>query len=184
MGFKRVKKPDPVTPVNPDDMGTGPAFAALSEKQKKFVIALFNAPKSHGAQTYAARAAGYTTSSPNATNVLGYQTFWNPKVQAAIEELSRQYLTVLGPHAVRAMKRVLDNDEHSQFGRVLGILMDRISPANSTHTVTVQHDITPTAAQTAETLRRIAELSAKFSVALPKPKVIEGEIVNDAADNA
>jgi hypothetical protein len=33
----------------------------------------------------------------------------DPKVQAAIAETSQQYITALGPHAVRALKKVLDN---------------------------------------------------------------------------
>jgi hypothetical protein len=33
----------------------GPAMKAITEKQRRYVLALFDAPKNHGAMTFAAR---------------------------------------------------------------------------------------------------------------------------------
>ncbi|EIG56084.1 hypothetical protein Bra1253DRAFT_00692 [Bradyrhizobium sp. WSM1253] len=136
--------------------------------------ALFQAPRSQGAGLFAARAAGYgtPTSSNNSLSVMAYQISHDPKVQAAIAEVSQQYLTTLGPVAVRAMARVLGNDKHREFGRVLGILMDRVAPANSTHTVKVEGEVKVSAADAARVMDRIEELTAKF---LSAPKIIEHE---------
>jgi phage terminase small subunit len=156
----------------------GPAMAALTPKQKRYVIALFEAPKSHGAMTFAARRAGYgtATSSRQSLSQMAYQVQGDPKVQAAIAEVSQQYITALGPHAVRALKKVLDNPSHRDFGRALGIVTDRVAPSQSTHTVKVEGEIKLSAQETAHVLARIEELAAKFAVQIPAPKIIEGEL--------
>jgi phage terminase small subunit len=163
----------------PNIAGVGPAMAALTDKQRRYVHALFEAPKSHGALTFAARRAGYGTASSSRQSLssMAHALNSDPKVQAAIAEVSQQHLTVLGPVAVRAMKRVLDQPQHRDFGRVIGIVMDRVAPAEST--LTVKHDATPAFQNTAEVMRRIAELAAKFNIALPAPKVIDA-IANEA----
>ena len=95
----------------------------------------------------------------------------DPKVQAAIAETSQQYITALGPHAVRALKKVLDNSAHRDHGRALGLVLERVAPAEST--LTVKHDATPAFQNTAEVMKRIAELAVKFNITLPVPKVID-----------
>lgn len=154
----------------------GPAMAALTEKQRRFVTALFEAPKSHGAGVFAARAAGYGTSTSSRQSIaqMAYSLMHDPKVEAAVAEVSKQHLTVLGPHAVRALRRVLDNPGHRDHGRALGIIFDRVAPQQSTHTMNVNVNATPSAEKVAASIERIAELAAKFGVALPAPKVIEG----------
>ena len=55
------------------------------------------------------------------------------------------------------------------------MILDRTMPLETLHNVKVAHthDVTPSAMETAKILERIAELAAKFSVALPGPKLIE-----------
>ena len=53
--------------------------------------------------------------------------------------------------------------------------LDRVHPVETTHHVKVEHDLTPSAQQTAEIMARIEALAAKFNVALPSPKIIDGE---------
>jgi phage terminase small subunit len=157
-----------------EQLGTlGVAMSALTDKQRRYVIALFEAPKTHGALTFAARRAGYgtSTSSRQSLSQMAHQLNGDPKIQAAISEVSQQYITVLGPHAVRALKRLLDKPDHRDHGRALGIVMDRVAPAEST--LTVKHDATPAFQNTAEVMARIATLAAKFNIALPAPKVID-----------
>jgi phage terminase small subunit len=156
----------------------GQAFSALTQKQQRYVIALFEAPRSHGAMTFAARKAGYgnANSSRQSLSQMAYQLNVDPKVQAAIAEVSRQYITVLGPHAVRAIKKILDDPKHRDFGRAIGIVMDRVAPQSSTLAVKVEGKIELSARETAQVLERMEQLAAKFSVRLPAPKVIEGEL--------
>jgi hypothetical protein len=161
------------------DTRLGPAMAVLNERQKAFVRALFEAPRSHGSGVFAARAAGYGTSTSSRQSLasIAYALNCDPRIQAAISELSRQYLTVLGPSAVRAMRKVLDKPNHRDFGRVLGIVMDRVSPVESTAIVKVEGEVKLSSRETEQVMKRIEELTAKFMVALPAPKVIEHQAV-------
>lgn len=157
------------------DFQIGPAFAALTEKQRRFVLALFDAPKSHGSLTFAARAAGYNASTADSLHSIAHQLGSDPKIEAAISELSRQYLVTLGPRAVRAMRKVLDDDKHRDFGRVIGIVMDRVSPTQSTAVLKVEGEVKVSSADAARVLERIEELTAKFMPSLSAPKIIDHE---------
>jgi len=154
----------------------GSAMSALTDKQRRYVIALFEAPKTHGAMTFAARRAGYGTASSSRQSLsqMAHQLNGDPKIQAAISEVSQQYITVLGPHAVRALKRLLDKPDHRDHGRALGIVMDRVAPAAST--LTVKHEGEVKFSQDASVvLARIEKLCAKFAIPLPAPKIIDHE---------
>jgi phage terminase small subunit len=168
-----------LAPLEPVDASYGAAMAQLNERQRLFVRALFESPKKHGAAVFAARAAAYGTPTSSAQSMasIASRLCSDPKIQDAIQEESRKYVTTLGPMAVRALKNLLGATAHKDHGRAVGILMERIAPVESTHTVRVTHDATPNFKETAQVLDRIAELAAKFSVRLPSPNIIEGEIV-------
>jgi phage terminase small subunit len=175
---KPVKEKRELAPLDPvDDAQNGPAMSALNERQRLFVRALFESPKKHGARVFAARAVGYgsSTSSPQSMASIASRLCSDPKVQNAIQEESLKYVTTLGPMAVRALKNLLGRPAHKDHGRAVGILMDRIAPVESTHTVRVTHDATPNFKETAAVLARIAELAAKYSVSLPAPVVIDAK---------
>jgi phage terminase small subunit len=177
--LRRAGRSGETRPIPCSDATFGPAMSLLTDKQKRYVLALFNAPKSHGSLTFAARAAGYGT--PTTTKQgfysMGHAINSDPKVQDAIREVSAQYITLMGPHAVRALKKILDNPGHRDHGRALGIVMDRVSPQGTTHTVKVEGEVKLSARETEHVLARIEELARKFSVALPAPKIIEHEAV-------
>ena len=58
--------------------------------------------------------------------------------------------------------------------------MERVAPPLSTHNIHVTHDGVPSVKETAEILSRIDALAAKFSVRLPAPTIIEGEVIEAA----
>jgi phage terminase small subunit len=150
--------------VEQEDIGVGPAFSALTEKQKRFVLGLFDAPRTHGSLTFAAKQAGYQASSQASLHSIAHQLGSDPRIEAAIAEVSRQYLVTLGPRAVAAMRRVLDDDKHREFGRVVGLVMDRVSPTSSTHTVKVEHEVGPSMRAVANVTARILELAERAGV--------------------
>jgi len=168
-----------LAPLEPTDAVFGPAMALLNERQKLFVQAFFASPKKHGAATFAARAAGYgsPTSSAQSMASIASRLCSDSRIQDAIQEESRKYVTTMGPAAVRALKNLISTPGHRDHGRAVGILMERIAPVESTHTVRVSHDATESFKDTAKVYERIAELAAKFSVRLPAPRLIEGSAV-------
>ena len=139
-------------------------MAALNERQKRFVHALFLAPRSHGSRTFAAKTAGYgtPTSSRKSLSQIGHQLSADQKIQAAISEVSASYLTTLGPPAVRALKRLLDDPKHKDHGRALGIVMDSVTPVTSTALVKVEGEVKLSAADTARVMERIEQLACKI----------------------
>lgn len=179
---KAPKAKREVVPLEPPVDGSyGPAMAALNEKQRLFVRGLFELPGGkYGAATRAARAAGYgtPTSSPGSFASISSRLCANPAIQEAIQEVTRQYTTTLGPHAVRALKNLLGTPSHREHGRALGIVMERVAPAQSTHTIAVRHDATPAFQDSAQVMARMAELAAKYCgtmTVLPAPIVIEND---------
>lgn len=68
----------------------GPNMRALTEKQEKFVLALFEAPRKYGRGVFAAERAGYQAASRDNLAVIASQLNSDPKVQAAIAEVSQQ----------------------------------------------------------------------------------------------
>lgn len=169
-----------IAPVEHVDGELGPAMAALNEKQRLFVRALFESPKKHGAAVYAARVAGYGTSTSSVRSManIASRLSSDPKVQDAIQEESRKYVTTLGPLAVRALKNLAGTPSHRDHGRALGMIIDRVLPTQSTHTVKVQHDATPGMRDTAAALARISELAAQFGIdARSLPPLIEAKPV-------
>jgi phage terminase small subunit len=155
----------PAVSIEPDAV-YGRAMAALNERQRLFVRALFEAPKKHGAPVFAARAAGYgsPTSSVQSMASIASRLCSDPKIQDAIQEESRKYVTTLGPMAVRALKHLLGTPAHKDHGRAVGILMERVAPSESTHTVRVTHDATPALVATAAVLARINELARSVGI--------------------
>jgi phage terminase small subunit len=158
------------------DAGTwGPAMQAITERQRAYVMALYEAPRSHGSGIFAARRAGYSNSSNAVLSSIAWSLNNDPKIQAAIAETSKQFLTTLGPTAVRAMKKILDTPGHKELGRIIGLVMDRVSPVQSTLSVEVKGEVKLSAGETAAVMERIEQLASKFMVALPAPKVIDHE---------
>jgi hypothetical protein len=164
-----------------EDLGLGPAMAALAnDRQRLFVLALFEdvpAGKQHCEGIYAARRAGYgaTNNAQGALSVTACRLKRDPKIQAAIAEVTRHYLPSLGPAAVRAMRRGIDNPESRDHGRFVGMVMDRISPATSQSVVKVESEVKLSPEQAAEVHKRIEQLAARFAVPLPAPKTIDAE---------
>jgi hypothetical protein len=177
----KAKRQDDLAPLEPVDGSYGPAMAALNDKQRLFVRGLFELPGGkHGAATRAARAAKYgtSTSSPASFASIASRLGADPRIQEAISEVSRQYVTTLGPLAVRALKNLLVTPSHREHGRALGLTMERVAPQQSTHTIAVRHDATPAFQNTAQVMARMAELAAKYCgpmAVLPAPIVIEND---------
>lgn len=87
-----------------EDTDYGPAMQALSDKQRKFVLAMLTIPGCSHAR--AAREAGYSDVAEGA-KVRGHMAAHNPKVQEAIKEEARRRLDGLSVIAANVMMDVM-----------------------------------------------------------------------------
>jgi hypothetical protein len=164
----------------------GPAMKALpSDRHRMFVLSLYEIPRGHGAQVKAAKMAGFGTSTTSAESwaVIGCKLAHDDKILAAIHEEDQRRVRASAPRAIRALEHLIETPDHRDHGRALGIVMDRVLPADTTHHVKVEHRV-PVMVATAEVLERIAKLAARagldpLRLAAPPVDAEFVEITND-----
>src|SRR4051812_1016532 len=83
-----------------DEIEYGPSMSALTERQRKFVLAMIEVPG--GSHAKAARLAGYSDVKEGA-KVRGHYAAHNPAVQAAIREEAGKRLNGLSVIAASVM---------------------------------------------------------------------------------
>ena len=153
-------------------------LAALSEKRRKFVIALYDedAPrKGDGLLIYAAMVAGYgtPTSSKKSLSVIANRIVHDDRVQAAVTEYSQRCLRAIPPEAIQALKSLIRDPKHRDHARAIAMVLDRSDPLVTNHNVKVQDDRFTPEKITEQVLARIEEIAAKYDLT-PRP-VIEGD---------
>jgi hypothetical protein len=179
MTDKRTKgKRREVAPLEPVDAKDGPAMKALpTDRHRAFVRALYTVRPGHGARVKASKIAGFgcPTSSPQSMATIASRLSHDERVLAAIREEDEKYIRSSAPRAIGALSRLIENPNAKDHARGIAMVLDRTHPVEMVHNVKHEHlhDVTPNARETALILERIAELSAKFSVRLPAPLVID-----------
>jgi glyoxylase-like metal-dependent hydrolase (beta-lactamase superfamily II) len=79
---------------------------------------------------------------------------------------------------LRALDRLIDTPSHKDHARGIAMVLDRVYPAETQHTLRVQHDVTPAAVATAAVLKRISELAAQAGLDVNKmPALIDAQPV-------
>lgn len=115
----------------------GPRMLALrDDRQRRFALIM-----AYGVArpTEAAREAGYSDHL-DAAKVQAHHLMHNDKMLEAIEEASFLVLKALGPKAIQAAARILDNPNHKAHARMIETVLDRVGFAAKTeHKVTVEH---------------------------------------------
>jgi hypothetical protein len=178
---KRVKeKRRDLARLEPVDAIDGPMMKALpTDRHRAFIRALYQVKPGHGANVKAAKLAGWgqPLSSPASMATIASRLAHDERVLAAICEEDEKRIRSSAPRAISALSALVENPKHKDHARGIAMVLDRVHPVETTHHVKVEHDATPNFKETAQVLERIAELAAKFSVRLPSPNIIEGEIV-------
>ena len=158
----------------------GPAMAAINDKRRSFVVALYDeaAPrKGDGLLIYAAKTAGYgtATSSTKSLSVIANRIVHDDRVQAAIVEHSRTVLRAVPPEAIRALKELIRDPKARDHMRAIAAVIDRTDPLQTMHTVKVEDTRPPSPEFTQKVLQRIDELARRAGI-LPAPQImIEGD---------
>jgi hypothetical protein len=169
-----------LAPLEPIDAKDGPAMKALSsDRHRAFVRAMYQVKPGHGAAVRAAKLAGFGTpqSSPQSMATIASRLTHDERVQAAFAEQDQLYIRASAPRAIRSLAHLIETPSHKDHARGIAMILDRVHPAETQHTVKVEHSATPDFKETAQVLARIAELAAKFSVRLPSPSIIDSEVV-------
>ncbi|MEH2570253.1 hypothetical protein [Bradyrhizobium sp. AZCC 2289] len=166
-----------LAPLDAVDAIDGPKMKALpTDRHRAFVRALYQVKPGHGANSKAARLAGFGT--PNSSNqsiaTIASRLAHDERVLEAIAEEDQKRIRASAPRAISALSRLVEDPSHRDHARGIAMVLDRVHPAETVHNVKVQHDTTEEFKDTAKVLKRIAELAEKFSVKLPAPMVIDG----------
>lgn len=157
----------------------GPAMAALTEMQRRFVLAMLTIPGcSH---SRAAREAGYSDAS-EAAKVRGHYCAHHPGVQAAIREEAGKRLNGMAVIAANVMMDIMLDEEVSPKDKLKAAtaVLDRTGFA-AAQTINVNKTTTDRTGKAI--MERIAALSQKLGVDAsrllgPAPAaVIEGEFL-------
>lgn len=138
----------------------GPAMSALTEKQRRFVLALLNIPGCSHAK--AAREAGYSDSSDGA-KVRGHEAAHNPAVQMALREEAGKRLNSMSVIAANVMMDIMLADETSPKDKLKAAMavLDRTGFA-AAQTINVNKNITDNSGRAV--MERIQRAAAALGV--------------------
>lgn len=170
-----------IEPLEAIDAKDGPAMKALpSDRHRAFVRALYTVRPGHGAQVKAATLAGFGTaeSSPASMATIASRLAHDERVLAAIEEEDKKYIRSRAPRALSALGRLIEDPRHKDHARGIAMVLDRTAPAETQHTVKVQHDASPQLVATAAVMKRIADLATQAGLDVDRmPALIDAKPV-------
>jgi hypothetical protein len=142
--------------------------ALPSDKHRCFVISLYEVERGRGANVQAAKMAGFGTSttSANGWSAIGYRLAHDEKILMAIHEEDQRRIRSSAPRAIRALSNLVEDPDHKDHGRALAMVLDRVHPAETRHTVAVHHHVD----HDAEAVNQLRMLK---SLDVPRPKLVE-----------
>jgi hypothetical protein len=175
-----------LAPLEPIDAQDGPAMKALpTDRHRAFVRALYQVKPGHGSGVKAAKLSGWgqPLSSAASMATIASRLMHDERILAAIHEEDQKRIRASAPRAISALSALIENPNHKDHARGIAMVLDRVHPAETQHTVKVQHDATPDFKESAQVMARIAELAAKYSVNLPAPVTIDGQAIEVSHGN-
>jgi phage terminase small subunit len=136
----QLSEPLPVVP------GTewGPCMKALpSDRHRAFVLALYQIKPGYGSHVAAAKMAGFgtSTSSPKSWSVIAARLAHDEKILAALHEEDKKRIRASAPRAVMALGRLIEDPDSRDHCRAIGMVLDRVHPAETRHVVDVTHHV-------------------------------------------
>jgi phage terminase small subunit len=143
---RRRGKPNTLAEPLPVVEGTewGPCMKALpGDRHRAFVLALYQIKPGYGAHVKAAKMAGFgtTTSSAKSWSVIASRLAHDEKIQAAMHEEDQKHIRASAPRAVRALAHLIEDPTHKDHARGIGMVLDRVHPAEQRHVVDVHHHV-------------------------------------------
>jgi hypothetical protein len=186
----------------------GPCMRALpNNKWRAFVDFLILENPGHGAQTNAARRAGFGHARTSPLNMakIASRLMRDERMQAAIAEEARKVLRGSAPEAAKALIELVRNPEHRDHARALQMVLARTDPEITRHDMNIVHKVVNEDDESLEELRALRQLGTsreklvelfggnglsrleKLEAAdaerrAAKAKVIEGEVIESSQD--
>ncbi len=154
-----------------NDTQLGPAMAALNERQRQFVYAMFEPGRNY---SDAARAAGYTDE--GGIRVQAHRLAHNPKVQAAMREEAENLIGGVLPLAHASMVDILKNPAHQDHAKMIKHAQ-ALAGITPTQRVEVHHK-SDAASLRADLLAAIEHLKS-LDTSTPTPKAITSTPVDE-----
>jgi hypothetical protein len=161
------KLPEPLAPV--DGVEWGPAMAALpSDRHRAFVLALYQIKPGYGAHVAAAKAGGFgsSTTSVKSWSTIASRLAHDERILAAMHEEDQRRIRSSAPRAIMALSNLIEDPDHKDHARGIGMVLDRVHPAETRHTVDVVHHVD----HTAEAVQHLRLLK---SLEVPHEKLVE-----------
>jgi hypothetical protein len=147
-----------------DDWGTlGPAMRALpNNRWRAFVEFLLLEPPGHGAQTNAARRAGFGHARTTPLNMakIASRLIRDDRMIAAIAEEARKLLRGGAPDAVKALLNLVRDPEHRDHARGIAMVLARSDPEIARTDLQVTHRVVDPDTEALEELRAARALGA------------------------
>jgi hypothetical protein len=140
----------------------GPCMRALSAQERAFVEYYLMEAPAIGAQTHAARRAGYgkPRSTPETMARIGYRLTHTQSISDAIIEQSRLMVRGAGPTAAKRLLNILDDPEHPGHIKAIDMVLKRVDPEVTTANLNVTHRIVDADTEALEELRAARQLGA------------------------
>jgi phage terminase small subunit len=148
--------------------GWGPAMAALDDRRRAFVLAMYEVPRGFGAATAAARMAGFGTAQSSALSmaVKASKLMHDPRVLEALQEEDKRRIKACAPRAIRALEMLVEDPTHKGHERALTEILARVHPIETRHTVDVVHHVDHDA-------EAVAQLRTLKSLGVVRDKLVE-----------
>jgi hypothetical protein len=148
----------------------GPAMRALPNNRYRAFVEFYLLEKpGHGAQTNAARRAGFGHPKSKPINManIASRLMRRDDVVAAIAEETRKLLRAGAPEAVKALQNLIRDPEHKDHARGISMVLARTDPEISQHDIHVTHKIVDPDQEALEELRALRALGT------PRDKLLE-----------
>jgi len=139
----------------------GPAMKALPNHRWRAFVEFYLLEKpGHGAQTAAARRAGFGTDRTKPINMarMASRLMADERMQAAIAEEARKLLRGGAPEAAKALLALVRNPEHKDHARGISMVLARTDPEITRHDMHVTHKIVDPDVEALEELRALRML--------------------------
>jgi phage terminase small subunit len=138
----------------------GPAMRVLNARHRAFVEFYLLEKPGYGAQTNAARRAGFGTPKTSPLNMarIASRLIRRDDVIAAIAEEARKIVRGGAPEAAKALLNLVRNSEHKDHVRGIAMVLARTDPEVQQHDLHITHKIIDADVEALEELRALREL--------------------------